>query len=101
MMELVAGGLNCPGLGMNLTLQCNLEEILWLINSKGFVFLVFLEHWGSLRHLCFSHYISGSLQHCGCAHNPCYEVINMRSIWAIRECLRSPGSQRKGVSIFP
>lgn len=46
MMELLAGNLKCPGSGVNLNPQCNIAEILWLIDSKGFLFVVFLEHWG-------------------------------------------------------
>lgn len=100
-MELVAGGLNCPDSGINLNPQWNLAEILWLINSKGFVFVAFLGHCGSLRPLYFSSYVSGFLQHWGCAWHPCSEVVSMRSIWAISQCLGSPGSQWNGVSIFP
>lgn len=49
MMELLAGGLKCPGSRVNLNPQCKLAEILWLIDSKVFLFVVFLEPLVSLR----------------------------------------------------
>lgn len=44
--------MNCPGSGrISLKTCCDFAKILWLIVSKGVVFMTFLGHWSCLSPL--------------------------------------------------